>query len=137
MTKLTLELLGGFRLQTDAGEPVPLTTRKAQALLAYLALHPGQAHVRPKLATLFWGDRGEGQARDSLRQALSLVRKALSGVRVQPLIAHEDSVTLVPMALNVDAIAFEGLIEQQRPESLREAVGLYRGELLDGFQVPA
>ena len=43
MTKLTLEVLGGFRLQTDAGEPVPLTTRKAQALLAYLALHPGQA----------------------------------------------------------------------------------------------
>src|SRR4029079_18628319 len=74
---------------------------------------------------------------DSLRQALSLVRKALSGVGVQPLIAHEDSVTLMPMALNVDAIAFEGLIEQQRPESLREAVGLYRGELLDGFQVSA
>jgi hypothetical protein len=35
-----------------------------------------------------WGDRGEAQARDSLRQALSLVRKALSGVRVQPLIAQ-------------------------------------------------
>jgi len=137
MTKLTLELLGGFRLQTDDGEPVPLTTRKAQALLAYLALNSGQAHARPKLAALLWGDRGEAQARDSLRQALSLVRKALSGVRVQPLIAHEDSVTLMPTALNVDTIAFEGLVEEQRLESLQEAVGLYRGELLDGFQVSA
>ena len=113
MTKLSLELLGGFRLQTDAGEPVPLTTRKAQALLAYLALHPGQAHARAKLAALLWGDRGEAQARDSLRQALSLVRKALSGVGVQPLIAHDDSVTLTPTALNVDAIAFE-VCELQR-----------------------
>src|SRR5215470_20025632 len=137
MTKLNLELLGGFRLQTNAGEPVPLTTRKAQALLAYLALNPGQAHGRPKLAALLWGDRGEAQARDSLRQALSLVRKALSGVSGQSLIVHEDAITLTPAALNVDAIAFEGLVEQQRPESLQEAIGLYRGELLEGFQVPA
>src|SRR5262252_2128440 len=122
MTKLNLELLGGFRLQTNAGEPVPLTTRKAQALLAYLALNAGQAHARPKLATLLWGDRGEAQARDSLRQALSLVRKALSGARTQPLIAYEDRVTLTPTALNVDAIAFEDLVEQQRPERLEEAV---------------
>ena len=112
MTKLSLELLGGFRLQTDTGEPVPLTTRKAQALLAYLALHPGQAHARAKLAALLWGDRGEAQARDSLRQALSLVRKALSSVGAQPLIAHEDTVTLTRTALNVDAIAFEGLVEE-------------------------
>ena len=75
--------------------------------------------------------------RDSLRQALNLVRKALSGVREQPLIAHEDSITLIPTALNVDAIALEDLVEQQRPESLQEAVGLYRGDLLDGFQVSA
>ena len=137
MTKLNLELLGGFRLQTNAGEPVPLTTRKAQALLAYLALNPGRAHARPKLAALLWGDRGEAQARDSLRQALSLVRKALSSLQAEPFVAHEDTITFMPMALNTDAIVFEGLVEQQRTESLHEAIGLYRGELLEGFHVPA
>src|SRR5215470_8097262 len=117
MTKLTLALLGGFRLQTGAGEPVPLTTRKAQALLAYLALHPGEPQARAKLAALLWGERSEAQARDSLRQALSLVRKALSSVGAQPLIAHEDTITFTPAALHVDAIVFEGLVEQQGPET--------------------
>jgi DNA-binding SARP family transcriptional activator/class 3 adenylate cyclase len=137
MTKLSLGLLGGFRLETDAGELVPLTTRKAQALLAYLALHAGQPQARPKLAALLWGERTEAQARDSLRQALSLVRKALSSVGAQTLIAHEDTITFVQAALNVDAILFEGLVEEQRPERLQEAIGLYRGELLEGFQVPS
>src|SRR5215470_18637805 len=109
MTKLTLALLGGFRLQTGAGEPVPLTTRKAQALLAYLALHQGEPQARAKLAALLWGERNEAQARDSLRQALSLVRKALSGVNAQSLVGHEDTITFVPATLNVDATAFEGL----------------------------
>jgi len=57
MAKVNLALLGGFRLQTDSGEPVPLSTKKAGALLAYLALHSGQAQPRPKLAALLWGDR--------------------------------------------------------------------------------
>ena len=73
MAKVNLAVLGGFRLQMDTGEPVPLSTKKAAALLAYLALHPGQAQARPKLAALLWGDRSEAQARDSLRQALSLL----------------------------------------------------------------
>lgn len=72
MAKVNLALLGGFRLQTDSGEPVPLSTKKAGALLAYLALHSGQAQPRPKLAALLWGDRSEVQARDSLRQAQPL-----------------------------------------------------------------
>ena len=72
MAKVNLALLGGLRLQTDPGEPVPLSTKKAGALLAYLALHPGQAQARAKLATLLWGDHSEVQARESLRQALSL-----------------------------------------------------------------
>jgi DNA-binding SARP family transcriptional activator len=66
MAKVNLALLGGLRLKTDSREPVPLSTKKAGALLAYLALHPGQAQARPKLAALLWGDRSEVQARDSL-----------------------------------------------------------------------
>src|SRR6516162_6833052 len=73
MVKVNLALLGGLRLQTDSGEPVPLSTKKVGALLTYLALHPGQAQARPKLATLLWGDRSEVQARESLRQALTLL----------------------------------------------------------------
>src|SRR5262245_38273723 len=137
MWKVNLALLGSLRLQTDSGEPVPLSTRKAGALLAYLALHPGQAQARTKLATLLWGDRGEAQARDSLRQALTLVRKALSNVDPGALMAHEDSISFKPSSLATDAIIFADLAAQPGTDSLEQAVELYSGELLDGFQVVA
>jgi DNA-binding SARP family transcriptional activator len=137
MAKVNLALLGGFRLQTDPGEPVPLSTKKAAALLAYLALQPGRAQARAKLAALLWGDHGEVQARDSLRQALSLLRKALSCVDPRALTAHEDTITFEPTVLTTDANLFAELAGQSGAEGLEQAIGLYGGELLEGFQVRA
>jgi DNA-binding SARP family transcriptional activator len=77
MAALTLALLGGFRASLASGAPVAIPSKKAQALLAYLAAPPGQAHSREKLATLLWGDSGEEQARHSLRQTLFALRRAL------------------------------------------------------------
>ena len=54
--RLKVTVLGGFHAQLDPGRALVLPTKKAQALLAYLALPPGQAHPREKLATLLWGD---------------------------------------------------------------------------------
>src|SRR5262249_31162201 len=51
MARLQLRLLGGFDLQAGPGQAVPIRLKKAQALLAYLACHPGQSHPRDKLAT--------------------------------------------------------------------------------------
>jgi DNA-binding SARP family transcriptional activator len=72
-----LTLLGGFEAQLDNGAGLVLPTRKAQALLAYLALPTGRAHLREKLASLLWGDMPDAQARGNLRHALSRIRKAL------------------------------------------------------------
>jgi DNA-binding SARP family transcriptional activator len=72
---LTLSLSPSFHLTRD-GEPVELKNRKAQALLVYLAL-TGQPQTREHLATLLWGDRFDEQARNSLRQALYTLRKAV------------------------------------------------------------
>jgi TolB-like protein/DNA-binding SARP family transcriptional activator len=137
MAKANLALFGGFRLQTVVGEPVPLSTKKAGALLAYLALQPGRAQPRSKLAALLWGNHSEVQARDSLRQALSLVRKALSGIDAGALIAHEDTISFQPTTLTTDAIVFGDLAAQAGAEHLEQAIALYSGELLDGLQVRA
>ena len=57
MTELRLRLLGEFELGDRDGDSIPIPGRKAQALLAYLALTNGQRESREKLADLLWGDR--------------------------------------------------------------------------------
>src|SRR5262249_44733201 len=79
MARLNLTLLGGFRARLDAGSPLTLPTRKAKALLAYLALSPGSPQPRDKLASLLWGSTLETTARTSLRQTLYALRKCLRG----------------------------------------------------------
>ena len=65
MAVLQLQLLGGF--QARLGSRALRLPRKAQALLAYLALAPGAQATRASLATRFWGEGGEDDARNNLR----------------------------------------------------------------------
>lgn len=61
--------LGRFRLEDAAGSLLRLRTRKARAILAVVAVH-GRPMSRDALADLLWSDRGESQARASLRQTI-------------------------------------------------------------------
>ncbi|HKZ04738.1 MAG TPA: BTAD domain-containing putative transcriptional regulator, partial [Methylomirabilota bacterium] len=135
MARIGLRLLGGFLLRAD-GRPRPLPARKAQALLAYLAVRGGRAHAREALTALFWADAGERQARQSLRQIMVRLRRALAGSR-RALVVQGDTVTLHPTALDVDVATFERLLRRGTPEALEAAVALYQGPLLDGVHVVA
>ena len=42
-------------------QDLTLPTRKTQALLAYLAVRPGQAHLRDKLAAVLWSGAGKSR----------------------------------------------------------------------------
>src|SRR5215470_15799648 len=125
MARLDLTLLGGF-LARFRGEPVTLPTKKTQALLAYLALPVGHAHQRDKLATLLWGGTPEASARNSLRQALFVLRKALA--TADDLLRIEgDTVALHCAGVEVDAIAFERAVVSGTSETLEQAATLYQG----------
>jgi predicted ATPase/DNA-binding SARP family transcriptional activator len=50
-----------------------------RALLAYLAVEADHPHRREALATLLWSDQTENAARQSLRQALYILRHTLGG----------------------------------------------------------
>ncbi len=132
MARLALSLLGSFRAEVD-GAPVSLPTRKAQALLAYLAMSPGQAHPRDKLAALLWGNLRESQARGSLRQALTALRRALGASGALRLAG--DTVALDPGGLALDVAAFETHAAEGSDAALAEASRLYRGDLLSGLAV--
>src|SRR4029453_16347360 len=102
MARLTLTLLGGFRAHLDPGAPLAFPTRKAQALLAYLAMPPGVAHPRDKLASLLWGNTMETTARTSLRQTLYSLRRSLGRADGKPLHADGNMVSLDPGAVTLD-----------------------------------
>jgi DNA-binding SARP family transcriptional activator len=135
MARLSLRLLGGFLLQAD-GRPRPLPARKAQALLAYLAVRAGRAHARDTLTALLWADSGGRQARQSLRQTMVRLRRALAG-SPGVLVVQGDTVLLDPGRLDVDVAAFERLVRRATPEALEDAAALYAGPLLDGVPVSA
>jgi len=134
MARLSLRLFGGFLLRADArGRAVP--ARKAQAMLAYLAVRAGRAHARETLTGLLWSDAAEAQARQSLRQTLVQVRRALAGGARRCLVTQGDTVTLDPSAVDLDVARFEDLTCKGTVDSLETAVALYRGQFLDGVHV--
>lgn len=68
MTQLRCLLLGPPRISV-AGHPVDPGNRKAMALLAYLALNPGE-HPRARLSSLLWPGGAAESAHHSLRNLL-------------------------------------------------------------------
>jgi DNA-binding SARP family transcriptional activator/tetratricopeptide (TPR) repeat protein len=137
VAQLRLTLFGGFLACLSSGGAMTLPTRKAQALLAYLAIRPGHPHPRDQLAPLLWGDTPEPQARDSLRQAMAALRKALPGGSGSILKTEGQAVVLVPESVDVDVVTFERRMAEATPSALEEGVALYRGELLEGLAISA
>ena len=116
--QLEIDLLGPMQLQLQ-GRVVDLPSRKARALLAYLALRAGQSVPRETLTALLWGERGDDQARASLRQTLSSIRKSLGETVSEALIASTESVKLAPDRVHIDVMqlrkaADEGDVRQTR-----------------------
>lgn len=134
---LALTLLGGFEVRTATGAVVTPSRKKAQALLAYLARRPGQAHARDHLSALLWGDVEDAQARASLRQALFALRSSLPRTNPAVLVFDGGMVAVNAKAVAVDVSTFEQRVTEGSSEALQQAMALYRGDLLEGFVVDA
>jgi len=132
MARIGLRLFGGFEASAPGAPPVQLPAR-AQALLARLALGPGQSHLRDKLAALLWAEAPAARARHSLRQSLLTIRQTLPEGEPPLLIERGDTVALNPDAVDVDAEVFEQLVKAGTPASLEDAAALYGGDLLEGI----
>jgi DNA-binding SARP family transcriptional activator len=131
---LDLTLLGAFEARASSGEPITLHAKKAQALFAYCATHPGQLQSREKLAALLWGDREAEHARNSLRQTLFILRAALpAGV----LHVEGDSIAINRRMVQVDVLDFQRWAVEGTASRLAQAARLYKGDFLDGFVVAA
>ena len=89
-----ISLLGPFAARHVDGAELDLP-KKAQALLAFLLINKGRRVGRDELSALLWSNTGSEQARQSLRQCLSVLRKTLADAATS-LVARGDALVLDP-----------------------------------------
>jgi DNA-binding SARP family transcriptional activator len=124
---LRICLLGGVHAESD-GRPVPApASRRAEALLGWLALHPG-LHSRAEVAARLWPDVVDASARQSMRSAIWSLRQALDEIAPDALVTTRDRVGLAA-AVDVDVARFDQFVDTGQ---LADAVALSTGELLAG-----
>jgi TolB-like protein len=132
-----LDLLGGFSLALDGNplRPIPISSQKARAVLAYTAMHPKHGVDRDRLASLLWGDRSDALAYQSLRQCLHLLRTELAPLSPGLLVLDGHRVRLNTRSLAVDALDFVALSQSAGVQELERAAGLYQGQFLAGLNL--
>ena len=116
-----LALFGKFELRLADGRLLDLPGQKDRAVLAILSLSRGATLSGDKLTGLLRGDRGDAQARDSLKHALKHVRQVLGDImsgetRECLIIADRNEIRLAPDCMEVDVIAFEHRSGKERPK---------------------
>jgi len=131
LSHVTLRLLGAFAIEANVGRPIPISfrSRKARALLAYLAMKPDYRARREELATLFWGDNPDALARHSLRQCLISLRQDLC-LASEILLVDRETIGLRTQFVSVDARRFMSLARSAAPDELTQAAELWHGPFL-------
>ncbi|ONK10706.1 BTAD domain-containing putative transcriptional regulator [Streptomyces sp. MP131-18] len=137
---MDIRLLGPLEVAADDGTPLPVTAPRLRALLAALALRPGQEVPGPELAARLWGVRQPARAGATLCDYVRRLRRALPAGRLRTLpgaflLAVEPSETDVGRVHEALRLARTvGTADPRRAErALSEALALWRGTPLDGL----
>lgn len=134
MDRLVLRLLGEFEARLSGRGHVALRLAKSRAVLAYLALAESQFVSRGRLCALLWPRVGESHARQSLRQVVADVRRAL-GPASSLLVSRSESLGLERGHLTCDVAIFERHTKARRWSALVRAARLYRGSFLGSLDL--
>lgn len=139
MAALSIELLGGLNVQLHGRPLTNLKSRKAEALLIYLACQQ-RPFSRDYLAGFFWDSSERAQAQANLRKLLSGLRQAVGDF----LLIDRDSVAFHGAGdYWLDVAAFQALAKETsgahqsaapaEQDQREQAMILYKGDFLAGF----
>jgi TolB-like protein/DNA-binding SARP family transcriptional activator/Tfp pilus assembly protein PilF len=115
-SEASLSLFGPVRLTGRNGSDLTPKARKTRAVLAIVALSRSPV-PRGRLTDLLWGDRGEEQAKASLRQALYEVRDLSTGGLLN---VSRESVALGPKRLWTDIGSLESDSTRRDPAAIAQ-----------------
>jgi DNA-binding SARP family transcriptional activator/tetratricopeptide (TPR) repeat protein len=134
---LRIRLLGELELLRDGKAAKLPASRKTRALLGYLVA-TADAHRRERLCDLLWD--GPDDPRAELRWSLSRIRPLLDDAGAIRLRADRERVAFEAGGAGIDLRTIQALLKggiaATPTDALREAVGLFRGEFLDGLDLP-
>ena len=122
---MDVRLLGPLEVRLGDG-PVELGPRKQRAVLAMLALEPGQTVSVDRLAEGLWGDELPPSSAKMVQHYVSHLRRVLDGDGVR-IVTHGRGYELQLPERDVDAVRFERLVGESRP---RDALALWHGDAL-------
>ena len=133
---LQLRLLGPLAVRRDGAEAALPASRKARALVGYLAMATRPAS-RSQLCELLWDVPSD--PRGELRWCLSKLRGVLDEPGRRRVVAQGEAVSLDLGDCFVDALEVERAaqagVEALPPERLEALAALFAGDFLDGLEV--
>lgn len=134
MNRLQLSFFGTFEARLGDKTLTNFRSAKVQGLLIYLVMKYDQSHPRDSLATMFWHDDGDINAKKNLRQSLYRLRGVLGDDddATKPfLLVTRYTVQFNPTSdFSLDVSDFLAYLES---DQLEAGINLYKGELLPGF----
>jgi DNA-binding SARP family transcriptional activator len=137
---LYIRLLGELELRYGASLLPPLESARAASLLTYLLVRRSTPQARQRLAFLLWPDSTESQAQTNLRHVLHTLRQYLPEpdrfilATSRTLQWRADAPFWLDIAAFEDALAqAERSVEDGVVTTLRSAIDLYHGDLLEGW----
>jgi DNA-binding SARP family transcriptional activator len=143
--ELRFRILGSFEMRaTERRRVAPLEGRKAQELISFLLLVPGQAKARDVAVEALWPGAAPETGRKQIRQALWHIHQAADRDTADSerlVIADSDHLAVNPnRILSCDAVEFTEAMERLESriagvddiQRVERALDLYRGPLLDG-----
>ncbi|MEO8925839.1 MAG: BTAD domain-containing putative transcriptional regulator [Caulobacteraceae bacterium] len=118
------------------GKAAAISSRRGRGLLAYLFLAPDHGATRERLCGLLWSDRGEAQARASLRQCLLELRDNLADAGLDILDIGRERIAIRAPSMASDVGDLQGALASDDADALIAALGsLGDGRLLEDIEI--
>ena len=148
MSAWKVTLFGKFNVEHDEISRPRFDTRQVQELFGYLLLFWDHPQPRESLTETLWGDQPVGKARKKLRQTLwrlqSTLGKQPNSAGPELLIDNEWIQIVLPTDFCLDTKELDKIFNSINRKKIQEislsdlkkmqyAVGLYKGDLLEGW----